>query len=130
MQLEYSQTTVIQLAHAHALIMIYRPFLPLSGLTSTRVRGSSEGAKSKRIKTYQDRCLEAALRVYELASGLVRGRTVSSSFWVRNSHSVDESIYNKVFISCSLQRTSRSVRRQSCLFMWCKTQGLVSGRQF
>lgn len=120
---------MIQLAHAHALIMIYRPFLPLSGLTSTRVQGSSGGAKSERIKIYQDRCLEAALRVYELASGLVRGRTVSGSFWVRNPHSVDESVY-KIFISCSLQRISHSVRRQSCLFMWCKTQGLVSGRQF
>lgn len=91
MSLENRQTSVIQLAHAHALIMIYRPFLPLSGLTSaTRVGCKNGGAKSERIKMYQDRCLEGALRVYELTSGLVRGRSVSGSFWVRNSHSFNE----------------------------------------
>lgn len=124
------QTTVIQLAHAHALIMIYRPFLPLSGLTSTvRIGCSSGGAKSERIKMYQDHCLEAALRVYELASGLVRGRSVSGSFWVRSSHFSDGSICNEILTLCSLQRISRSVRRRSCLFMRCKTPSLLSGRR-
>lgn len=124
------QTTVIQLAHAHALIMIYRPFLPLSGLTSTvKIGCSSGGAKGERIKMYQDRCLEAALRVYELASGLVRGRSVSGSFWVRSSRSSNKSIHSEILTLCSLQRISRSVRRRSCLFMWCKIPSLLNGRR-
>lgn len=83
---------MIQLAHAHALIMIYRPFLPLSGLTTssrsaTTIGGSVGGAKSERIKSYQDRCLEAALRVYGLISGLAKKRSITGPFWVRHPHS-------------------------------------------
>ncbi|KAI5840158.1 fungal-specific transcription factor domain-containing protein [Morchella snyderi] len=79
------QSAVIQLAHAHALIMIYRPFLPLSGLTSSPassiVANDSGGPRSARVKVYQDCCLDAALKVWSLVSGLAKNRSISSPFW-------------------------------------------------
>ncbi|KAH8148350.1 uncharacterized protein LAJ45_07451 [Morchella importuna] len=79
------QSAVIQLAHAHALIMIYRPFLPLSGITSSPTSSiatnGSGGPRSPRVKVYQDCCLDAALKVWNLVSGLAKKRSISSPFW-------------------------------------------------
>ncbi|KAF2221889.1 fungal-specific transcription factor domain-containing protein [Elsinoe ampelina] len=79
------QNTVMRLATQHALIMIYRPSLPLSGLAARTSSASSAelhgflDATSLRI--CQDRCLQAALEVHSICTSLFKKGDVNDHYW-------------------------------------------------
>ncbi|KAI5781551.1 fungal-specific transcription factor domain-containing protein [Geopyxis carbonaria] len=77
LQMVYArQNNVIQLAHAHAQLIIFRPSLPLSHLTG----GVSEASRANgagSLSGHQSACLAAALR----ASHLVPRRGLTGAFW-------------------------------------------------
>ncbi|KAK9321591.1 fungal-specific transcription factor domain-containing protein [Lipomyces orientalis] len=74
LKLPYSrQLDVVRLAHAHALILIYRPSLNVGGQGSYK----SKVSISLRKQSHQEKCLDAALSVARM-----RGfRDLSGSYW-------------------------------------------------
>ena len=83
------QSSVIRLAQQHALIMVYRPSLPLSGLSNEwrprQQQAFEVGNQESRpplgsrdvMRPYQDRCLDAAFVVCEIMTALLRKSDIS-----------------------------------------------------
>ncbi|KAF4555860.1 Fungal specific transcription factor domain-containing protein 39 [Elsinoe fawcettii] len=77
------QNTVIRLAQQHALIMVYRPSLPLSGLaarttSSVTVNGFLD---DNSLRMCQDNCLQAALEAHHICSSLFKKGEVNDHYW-------------------------------------------------
>lgn len=70
----------MQLAKQHTLILICRPFLPLSGLVATPTLDTND--ESMKTTQLQDRCLDAALHTCRLVMPLSRKEHIGGNFWV------------------------------------------------
>jgi len=76
------QSQVIRLAQQHALIMICRPSLPLSGLAPTLSETSHPDVSSHgHLQHHQDRCVDAALAIHDISSSLLKRGSIDGRFW-------------------------------------------------
>ncbi|PSK60705.1 hypothetical protein B9Z65_855 [Elsinoe australis] len=78
------QNTVIRLAQQHALIMIYRPSLPLSGLAAKSAASSAAQTgfrDAASLRACQDACLQAALEAHSISASLFTKGEVNDHYW-------------------------------------------------
>jgi hypothetical protein len=73
------QSTVLKLAQQHALIMIYRPSLPLSRFADASESDGTISAPGTR--QHRDRCLDAAFVICDIITSLFNQKGISEQFW-------------------------------------------------
>ena len=115
------QAAVIRLAMQHALILIYRPSLPLSSLTY-------EWNDPREVHEHQDACLQAAMVASEIVSGLTRKGNLSGAFWFSAYIAFCSGTVMLVYLGQNMKSLPRDRRReiwkaaQNC----CETEKLLS----
>ncbi|PNS20353.1 hypothetical protein CAC42_5803 [Sphaceloma murrayae] len=77
------QNTVIRLAQQHALMMIYRPALPLSGLAAKSIHAENMNGflESPNLRIHQDKCLQAAFEAHNICTSLFKKGEVNDHYW-------------------------------------------------
>jgi hypothetical protein len=80
------QYNVLNLAFAHAEILLYRPFLLRNLACLGRRSGPKHSQLQQDIQVNVERCLQAALGIAVLFKELCRSKRMYRSFWVREKH--------------------------------------------
>jgi hypothetical protein len=80
-QIVARQAAVIRLALQHALILIYRPSLPLSSLAHHYTIENDHTLQLQEIREHQDLCLQAATVASNTVANLVKKGSLSGTYW-------------------------------------------------
>jgi hypothetical protein len=100
------QYNVLNLAFAHAEILLYRPFLLRNLASLGRRSGRTHSQLQQDIQTNVEKCLQAASKIAGLFKELCRSKRMYRSFWVKYIALFG---WNQSLIRFSLRITTSSV---------------------